>query len=241
MLLLLGISQPPQPLTRRATLAAGLGGLAANLLPRPAAFAAEVDTLYPGTAVERMLAARGRARMLTAGELNGDWTSVVRPRLLWAAGLRDLRDAPPGQGYTGHAFQDAIHVDATTMREEVSEFSNDGRVPGIALGNRLGRGIAAASLPELGAGGSWSTCANGCKLDPPQDVAHVQFRSRIAFKLVWVPDAGYRRFVLVDDDGVLLAAGEPTGQLPALEERRANYEMVAGSKYGTAAALLAGV
>ena len=40
---------------------------------------------------------------------------------------------------------------------------------------------------------------------------------------------------------VLLAAGEPTGQLPTLEERRANYEMVAGSKYGTAAALLAGV
>ena len=73
---------------------------------------------------------------------------------------------------------------------------------------------------------------------PPQDVAHVQFRSRIAFKLVWAPGDDFRRFVLVDDDGALLAAGAPTGQLPALEERKANYEMVAGSKYGSAAARL---
>ena len=101
-----------------------------------------------------------------------------------------------------------------------------------------GAGIVAASLPELGAGGSWSTCANGCRLSPPQDVAHVQFRSRIAFKLVWVPD-DYSRFLLVDDDGRLLATGAPTGRLPALEERQANYAMVAGSKYGSEAAQMA--
>lgn len=34
-------------------------------------------------------------------------------------------------------------------------------------------------------GGSWSTCLIGCNQNPPQDVAHVQFKSRIAFKLVW--------------------------------------------------------
>ena len=39
--------------------------------------------------------------------------------------------------------------------------------------------------------------------DPPNDVAHTQFLSRIAFKLVWVPD-DYESFVLVDDDGGLL-------------------------------------
>ena len=76
------------------------------------------------------------------------------------------------------------------------------------------------------------------RLSPPQDVAHLQFRSRIAFKLVWVPD-DYSRFLLVDDDGRLLATGAPTGRLPALEERQANYAMVAGSKYGSEAAQMA--
>jgi hypothetical protein len=48
-----------------------------------------------------------------------------------------------------------------------------------------GEGIRIASLPELGPGGSWTTCMLGCHHDPPRDVAHVQFRSRVAFKLVW--------------------------------------------------------
>ena len=37
--------------------------------------------------------------------------------------------------------------------------------------------------------------------DPPQDVDHIQFRSRIAFKLGWVPNERFDAFVLVDDDG----------------------------------------
>ena len=65
------------------------------------------------------------------------------------------------------------------MRDSVSDNENDGSVQGIAIGNQLGTGIRTASLPELGNGGSWSTCAIGCNKDPPQDVAHVQFRSRI--------------------------------------------------------------
>jgi hypothetical protein len=36
-------------------------------------------------------------------------------------------------------------------------------------------------------GGSWSTCMIGSNKSPPQDVAHLQFKSRIAFKLVWTP------------------------------------------------------
>ena len=34
--------------------------------------------------------------------------------------------------------------------------------------NLLGPGIREASLPELGEGGSWSTCTNGCASDPPR-------------------------------------------------------------------------
>ena len=197
----------------------------------------ELDPEYPGTAVARMRAARERATSLSSAELSGEWESV-RQRILWAAGLKDIKDAAPGRGYTGHAFNDANHCDATTMLGDVSHNANDGAIKQIAVGNQLGPGIEIASLPDLGQGGSWSTCTNGCNVEPPQDVAHVQFRSRIAFKLVWVPD-DYSRFLLVDDDGRLLATGAPTGRLPALEERQANYAMVAGSKYGSEAAQMA--
>ena len=70
----------------------------------------------------------------------------------------------------------------------------------------------------------------GCNKSPPSDVAHVQFQSRIAFKLVWAPPA-FDRFVLVDDAGGLLATGKPTGSLPEAGERQMNYQVVAGSKY----------
>lgn len=73
----------------------------------------------------------------------------------------------------------------------------------------------------------------GCNKDPPADVAHLQFKSRIAFKLVWVPNERYDNFVLVDDDGRLLAHGKNlTGPLPPLRERQMNYKIVEGSKYG---------
>ena len=90
----------------------------------------------------------------------------------------------------------------------------------------------------MGPGGSWSTCAMGCNKVPPQDVAHIQFRSRIAFKLVWVPNARYDTFVLVDDDGNFLARGTPSdgpAGLPPLRERQLNYRLVEGSKYARAA------
>jgi len=78
-------------------------------------------------------------------------------------------------------MQHLIHqkVDLTCMLDKVSDNKNDGSVEMIAIGNHLGPGIRTASLPELGNGGSWSTCAIGCNKDPPQDVAHIQFRSRI--------------------------------------------------------------
>lgn len=194
----------------------------------------EIDPVYPGTAVARMLASRARVRELSAaGAFSGDW-ATVRRNLLSAAGLRDLPNAAPGQGYTGHAFNDFNHCDATTMRLDVADANNDGgKVPGIAVNNPLGNGIRIASLPELGPGGSWSTCLIGSNQVPPHDVAHVQFQSRIAFKLVWNPP-DFNTFSLVDDDGALLARGTPTGRLPPLSERQRNYLAVQGGKYDVA-------
>ena len=202
--------------------------------------AMSVDARYPGTAVERLQSVHQRVRSLTSADLGGDWADVRR-KLLWAGGLRDLPRAAPGQGYTGHSFNDWNHVDLTCMLGAVAHSENEGRVAGIAQRNPLGRGIELASLPELGPGGSWSTCMMGCASEPPHDVAHVQFQSRIAFKLVWAPgpDDSYTAFVLVDDDGELLATGLPTGALPDLRERQYNYRVVQGSKYARAADQLA--
>ena len=196
------------------------------------------DAKYPGTAVQRLKAVHQRVKVISAdGTLNGTWEEVRR-RILWAGGLRDMPNAVPGQGYTGHSFNDWNHVDLTTMNDETSDNLNDGSVKGISVGNRLGPGIRVASSPELGSGGSWSTCAMGCNQDPPNDVAHIQFRSRIAFKLVWVPNEQYDTFVLVDDDGKLLAQGKPSDgpdALPRLRERMMNYKIMTGSKYASVA------
>jgi len=194
-----------------------------------------VDPLYPGTAVKRLNAVRARVATLSQNDLNGNWEDVRR-KILWAGGLRDLPDAAPGKGYTGHSFNDYNHVDLTTMNDQNSDNLNDGEVEKIAIGNFLGEGIRIASFPELGPGGSWSTCAIGCNVEPPRDVAHIQFRSRIAFKLVWAPivngeDLIFDTFALVDDEGNELARGSPTGRLPSLRERVMNYRIVQGSKY----------
>jgi hypothetical protein len=197
-----------------------------------------VDTDYPGTATSRMLKIRERVRALDpVGDLSGNWSST-RVKIINAGGLFDLQRSAPGLGYTGHAFNDYNHCDLTAMKTNVKDNTNEGRVAGIAFNNRLGQGIEIASIgePELPSGGSWSTCMIGCHLEPPQDVAHVQFRSRIAFKLVWVPPA-FASFVLVDDDGRLLNSGTPVSskELPPLSERSRNYAVVKGSKYAVEA------
>eukprot|EP00808_Paulinella_micropora_P025778 g767.t1 len=196
-----------------------------------------LDEEYPGTAVARLKAVHLRvAQLVQHGPIKGDWEDVRR-KLLWAGGLKDLPNARPGMGYTGHSFNDWNHCDLTTMSGAVAGNLNQGQVQGIQYQNQLGPGIQIASLPELGPGGSWSTCLMGCQSDPPRDVAHLQFRSRIAFKLVWVPP-DYAQFVLVDDGGALLAVGQPSGRLPPLAERRANFQAVKGSKYAVCASKL---
>ena len=82
----------------------------------------------------------------------------------------------------------------------------------------------------------------GCHTDPPNDVAHVQFKSRIAFKLVWVPNENYDTFVLVDDDGNFLCKGKPSDgpqNLPSLRDRQLNFRVVQGSKYSVVAESMA--
>merc|ERR1719210_2203344 len=121
------------------------------------------------------------------------------------------------------------------MIDKVSFESNaDGAVAQISRQNQLGPHIQEASLTSHGPGGSWSTCTNGAHLTPPSDVAHVQFSSRVAFKLVWVP-RDFTQFVLVDDEGRELKRGRPTGNLPSLRARRGNYQLVQGGKYAVAA------
>jgi hypothetical protein len=75
-----------------------------------------MDDQYPGTAVVRMLNIRERVRQLSLDgtKLNGDWENVRR-NILWAGGLKDLTDAVPGAGYTGHSFNDFNHCDLTAM------------------------------------------------------------------------------------------------------------------------------
>lgn len=205
------------------------------MLPSAASTSA-VDPEYPGTAVLRLENARLRVKELVERDelSNAPWEDI-RKRLLWAGGLRDLPDARPGQGYTGHCFNDWNHVDLTPIADDVSDNQNEGHVPGIARGNLLGPGIRIASLPELGTGGSWTTCA-------AQDVAGLQFKARIAFRLVWVPNSNFDSFVLVDDQGKLLAHGTNiTEGLPHIAERQMNYRMVAGSKFAREADRIATV
>ena len=117
-----------------------------------------IDTLYPGTAVTRMLASRARVKSLTADDLSSDWESVTRPKIVWAAGLKDLRFSNPGEGYTGHSFNDWNHVDATCMLYNFASMTNsNGEVVGISRSNNLHQGILVGSDPSLGEGGSWST------------------------------------------------------------------------------------
>merc|ERR1712070_108802 len=186
-----------------------------------------VDEAYPGTAVERLNSVLNRVSKLAESDLSQDW-KAVRSKLLYAGGLKEDMS-------TSHAFNDDNHCDLTTMLGAVSHNANeDGAVSAISRRNQLGPHIAQASLPELGEGGSWSTCTNGCHLTPPIDVAHTQFKSRIAFKLVWCPPK-FDSFVLVDDVGRLLNKGTPTGTLPLFRCRHSNFNLVRGGQYAAAA------
>ena len=87
-----------------------------TLVVRSSSFRGErqVDSQYPGTALERLKGIHLRVKTLTSQDLSADWQEVRR-QLLWAGGLRDLPDVPPGQGCTKHSFNDDTHCDLTAM------------------------------------------------------------------------------------------------------------------------------
>lgn len=120
----------------------------------------------------------------------------------------------------------------------VSHNQNDGRVAGIAIGNQLGPGIGAASLrvgtqsPAPSSEGSWCTCQLGAARRG--DVCHLQFKSKVGFKLVWCAAEDWAAFRLVGDEGEVLAGGVAHPPLPPLSQRRGNAAEVAGSVYGAA-------
>jgi len=202
-----------------------------------------VDTLYPGTAVERLIHVTDRIKSIPDDSLVDRPWREIRERLLWAGGLKVDRS-------TSHAFNDDNHCDLTTMLADpavVDRSNADGAIAAISRNNFLGDHIRRASVAvndeeEATDGldaGSWSTCTNGADATPPRDVAHVQFRARVAFKLVWCPRAAppYSAFLLVDDEGRILKAGRPAagdGEIPHLSYRQRNYRLVAGGKYAEA-------
>ena len=97
--------------------------------------ARKIDPVYPGTAVARLAAVHQRLAAIPQSELDGPWPDARRA-LLRAGGLRDLPNARPGQGYTGHAFNDYNHCDLTTMLGDVQDESNaDGSVAEISRSN----------------------------------------------------------------------------------------------------------
>lgn len=196
------------------------------------------DEVYPGTAVHRLKVILSNVRQIPQTVLDGQW-DACRAALLTAGGLKVDRS-------TGHAFNDDNHCDLTPMVGNVQRESNEtGVIAGISNKNQLGGHIQAASitngefaLPDGDAGGSWSTCTNGCNLNPPSDVAHVQFQSRVAFKLVWCPP-NFEKFVLVDDEGNWLKTGTPSSSgLPGISWRKSNFALTEGGRYERVARLV---
>ena len=189
---------------------------------------AQDRSVYPGTAVARLEAVHQRLAAIPQSELDAAWPDARRA-LLRAGGLRDLPNARPGQGYTGHAFNDYNHCDLTTMLGDVQDESNaDGSVAEISRSNLLGPGIREASLPELGEGGPGRPARTGAHRIR-QETSHTYNSARLLRSPIWTPADDYSSFVLVDDDGKLLRKGTPQPPLPAKSQRQMNYRVVQGS------------
>ena len=62
-----------------------------------------------------------RGDAAAAGGRDADRPPQVRRSLLWAGGLKDDTRSRPGQGYTGHAFNDYNHCDLCTMLGDVQD------------------------------------------------------------------------------------------------------------------------
>lgn len=200
----------------------------------------ESDPQYPSTSVARLRSVLTKVRAI--GSLDGRWLDVRRT-LIAVGGLKE-------EYSTAHAFNDHNHCDLTTVLDSVpieslallessSHCSSPPTSPIVSPASsdgswsrftQLSENIESACLSEFGSGRSWCTCIAGAHLSPPQDAAHSDLLSRVAFKLVWVPH-DFAEFILVDDEGRLLKRGRPSRILPSLQTRQRNYDLVKGGKY----------
>lgn len=181
---------------------------------------------YPGTSTKRLKTIHKNINLLTINDLRDTWDNI-RPKLLKAGGLKDIDE-------TSHIFNDFNHCDLTPMKRNSFENQNKGKVMNIHPTNYLGDVIKKCSINNTKIfqdnDGSWGTCMIGCNQNPPQDVSHIQFKSKIAFKLIWLPP-NYNEFVLVDDDGNILKKGiNFDTQNPDKTEREKNFETAYSKK-----------
>ena len=104
------------------------------------------------------------------------------------------------------------------MLMQTADNEHDGSVRGIAVGNQLGEGIRAASFTRRRARRTvhMMTYRSAPIKNPAARRRHVQFQSKIAWKLVWVPGelGDFSRFVLVDDAGTSLTPASQPGTSP---------------------------
>ena len=184
---------------------------------------------YLGTSEKRLKTIHNNISLLTINDLNGRW-NYIREKLLFAGGLKN-------EYRTSHIFNDYNHCDLTPIKKDFFENENKGKVENINKKNYLGNVINECSINNnhnfTDNDGSWGTCMIGCGKNPPQDVAHIQFQSKIAFKLIWLPPE-YDKFALVDDDGKIIKTGENFDKnFPNKYERQMNFEIVnqPSSKY----------
>jgi len=155
----------------------------------------------------------------------------------------------PALGYTGHCFDDGVHMDCCTMLahpdrpEDLSQVLDEKLETLAPLGPGIRAGTRLASRVR---GASWCTAQ---KLDTgderqstdstkPQSVCEATYHAKRAFKIVWCPERkkpingedDYSRFIVVDEDGDLLTTGRPTNP-PKLKLRRLSFEAVKGTRF----------
>ena len=183
---------------------------------------------YEGTSEKRLKTIHKNLKSIPEKSLIDRWENI-RIKLLNAGGLKILPE-------TQHIFNDFNHCDLTPMKKSTFENKNNDKVEGIDTVNYLGNVIRKCSINSDGFtdnDGSWGTCMIGCNQNPPQDVAHLQFNSKIAFKLIWLPP-NYDDFIIVDDNGNILKKGTNLDKnIPDKNQRIMNFQAVEGpiSKY----------
>lgn len=187
---------------------------------------------YPNTDTTTLMAITKKIRNWTSVDVQGSWREVRNK-------LMDISGLSTSCGHTSHCFNDWNHVDLLCVDESKYHLTNqESQVLGIDHVNSLEDVIRHCTSQGQRV---WTTCMMGCsREEEPQDVAHQQFKCKIAFKLVWLPglEEKYDRFCLLDEEGdVLIVSGvidfpeEQQHELhydhyPVISERQENHQHI---------------